>query len=320
MMIAQFISPIVSSKTTRVDILPAEAPRERFDRLRDEARHEVQAGRLQHALSLLEEALKVARAMGDARLEALAECNRAAVAITTGEILEHVPRLRTILMHNHGIDTSFAAAYNLAQAYELQKDHKKSLFYARIARDRALAADNSDFLAKSHTRLGLSLLGESHFTEACEHFEASLELLGTAPNSFSVSPRISLGYCLIILGRPREGMGMLYSSLRWLRRRGEKIFQTWAHLFLGCGHLELGRVRDAWLHVRKALTLAETMGDDEATKSALFMLGEVERTAGDTQAAYACFKRMQEQFFPDEPDYAELLSVVGVAQVVNLRA
>ncbi|MEM1182664.1 MAG: hypothetical protein AAGM22_30240 [Acidobacteriota bacterium] len=320
MMIAQFVSPIVSSKTSRVDILPAEAPRERFDRLRDEARQEVQTGNLQKALSLLEEALRVARSMGDARLEALAECNRAAVAITTGQISDHVPRLRSILMRNHGVDTSFAAAYNLAQAYELQKNHKKSLFYARIARDRALEADNSDFLAKSHTRLGLSLLGESHFDDACGHFEASLELLGAEPNSFSVSPRISLGYCLIVLGRPREGMGMLYSSLRWLRRSGERLFQSWAHLFLGYGHLELGRVRHAWLHARKALALAEAMGDDEAIKSALFVLGDVERTAGDSEAAYACFHQMQQRFFPEHPDYAELLSVVGVAQVVNLRA
>ena len=319
-MIAQVVSPIVSSASAGPDLLPAEKPRERFDRLREEARREIQTGRLQKALELLEQALGIARALGDAKLEALAECNRAAVAITTGEVLQHVPRLRDILMRNYSLDTSFAAAYNLAQAYESHKNYKKSLFYARIARDRALTAENSDFLAKSHTQLGLSLLGESYFEEAREHFETSLELLGSGLNSFSVSPRISLGYCMIVLGREREGMGLLYRCLRWLRRRGEKLFQSWAHLFLGCGHLELGRLRHAWLHVRRALEIAEETGDDEAIKSALFMLGEVERTAGDSQAAYACFRRMQDRFYPGQTDYAEVLALVGTSRVVNLRA
>ena len=169
-----------------LEVLPSEQPRERFDRLRGEARRQIQAGHLQAALDLLEEALGVARQIGDPRLQALAECNRAAVAITTGQILEHVPRLRDILMRNHGADTSFAAAYNLAQAYESQKHYKKSLFYARIARDRALACENRDFLAKSHSQLGLSLLGESHFQEARHHFETSLEMFGAEMGSISV--------------------------------------------------------------------------------------------------------------------------------------
>ncbi|MEM6793170.1 MAG: hypothetical protein AAF725_04275 [Acidobacteriota bacterium] len=301
------------------EILPVESPRERFDRLRAEARRAIQSGQLESCLALLDEALAIARDLGDPRLEATAVCNRAAIGISIGETEDHVAPLRTILMRNFGLDTSFAAAYNLAQAYEAQKQYKKSLFYARVARDRALAAENQEFLAKSLTQLGLSLLGESFFDQAAGSFKKSISLMGPGLNELSVSPRLSHGYCLVVLGRAREAMGEFYRCLRWMRRSGQQIYRPWAHLFLGCGHLELGRLRHAWLHVRRSLQLAEEMGEDEATKSALMMLGEVERAAGDYQAAYDCFQSLQHRFFPDDDsDYAEVLSMVGVARVVNL--
>jgi hypothetical protein len=104
------------------------------------------------------------------------------------------------------------------------------------------------------------------------------------------------------------------------RRNALPVFQSWAHLFLAYGYLELSRIDRAWLHAVKAVNLAETTGELSAIKSSMFLLGEVERVGGDSAASVYWFRRMQERFFPDHSKLPAVLSVVGMTRVVNLRA
>ena len=300
--------------------MPDATLQQRYEALRDQSRLEVEAGRFEEARRLVEDALKVAEKIGDEKLVAMARCNRAALSLATGQGGEHIADLRSVLMRNYDVMTSFMAAYNLSYAYELQKEFKKSLFYGRIARDRATAAESPEHLATSYSQIGNALLGSSYFEEAKDHYAKGLELLPPVQSYVSVPSEINLGYCLVMTGEVREGFRLLFRSLRWLRPRQMRSLQVWAHLFTCAGYLELGRVRRAWVHGRKALAYAYETGEQEAIKISLFMMGEVERSGGDIEAAFGYFAKIQKKYFPTQEEIPALLSVVSMAKVVNLRA
>lgn len=303
-------------------VLDAESAEERYFELRDRSQLLAEQGRLEDALAALERALGVAQEIGDETLVATARCNVAGIAILLGRIDEHVGDLRSILMRGFDAETSYRAAYHLAHAYELQKEFKKSLFYSKIARDRAQAAGDELFVARSLNQIGNGLVGESHFQKAVRCYLESMGLLKKNQlEALGVPPTISCAYCMIVLGQVHDGMGQLFSALRQLQRSGASVIdEAWAHLFLCFGYSELGRYRRAWTHGFRAHELAETTGDYGAVKSALFLLGEVERCAGDFEASYEWFAEMQRRFYPDNPDMPQLLSCVGMTRVVNLRA
>jgi tetratricopeptide (TPR) repeat protein len=170
-------------------------------------------------------------------------------------------------------------------------------------------------------QLANALVGESHLSKAAQQYQEALVLMGSRFDGVSIPPKISCAYCLIVLGQVHAGMGQLFACLRHLKRSDAlPIMQAWAHLFLCCGYQELGRTRRAWLHGMRARELAEETGDYDAIKSALFMLGEVERCGGDSESAYAWFREMQQRFYPENPEMPVLMAHVGMTRVVNLRA
>ncbi len=293
--------------------------RRMFDDLRAEGRKAAEAGELERAFALVDRSVEVARRMDDPEALALATCNRGAVAIMMGRF-DELSDLRAVLVRNWSVETSFIAAYNLSHAYELRKEFKKALFYAQVARDRAEGAGRSDYLANSLNQVGNCLLGDSYFEEAAAEYQRALCLMPAQTSLVSTASTTNRSYCMLVMGRKREPFGQLFRSLRWLRRRGLHLYETWPHLFLCYGYLELGRLRRAWQHGKKALAIAERTGEYDAKKNALFLLAEVEKAAGETEAAYDLLVSMQREFYPDHSNLAELMSVVEMKQLVNLRA
>lgn len=295
------------------------ALRRRFDELRAESRQAAEAGHLDRAFELVDASVEIARQMNDPEALALATCNRGAVAIMMGRF-EELADLRAVLMRNWSVETSFIAAYNLSHAYELRKEFKKALFYAQVARDRAEDSRRPDYLANSHNQVGNCLLGDSYFEQAAAEYQRALCQMPAESSLVKAAAVTNRSYCMLVMGRKREPFGHLFRSLRWLRRRGLHLYETWPHLFLCYGYLELGRLRRAFQHGCKALTIAERTGEYDAKKNALFLLAEVEKAAGQTDAAYDLLVSMQREFYPDHSDLAELMSVVEMKQLVNLRA
>jgi tetratricopeptide (TPR) repeat protein len=290
-----------------------------FQELRAESRREGEAGRLEAALACAGRACEVAGRLNDEEAVALATCNRAAIAIMLGR-LEQIADVRNVLMRNFNVTTSFIAAYNLSHAYEIKKEFKKALFYAKIARDRAEESGREDYLVNSHNQIGNSLLGDSFFHEAAAEYERALTLLPAESSVGYVAPTANRAYCMLVQGRRREAFGSLFRSLRWLRRQGFRLYEAWLHVFLCYGYLEAGRLRRAWLHGRKAQAIAERTGEYDAIKSALFLLAEVEKEAGDTAAAHELLTDLQRRFYPQGHELTELMSRVGMRSFVNLRA
>lgn len=295
----------------------------RFDALIREGRAHLDAERLEEALCAIEEAQRLAEDLGDGRAADRAYANRCAVliAVDRGLAPESLQRLREILMAGDDAVTSWLAAYNVARAYEFMKEHRKGLFYARIALDRARVLESSDWVASSRNQIGNFLLAESRFDAACTEYEEALELLADEPPSVRRAKIYdNLGYALAVSSHGLDGLRLLYRSLRILRSLGARREQIFPHLDLCFALLDLGRFRHAVRHGLRALALAEEAGEEDSTKHALFLLGEAAQQTGDPAMAREHFERLQERYFPEASYLPDVLLTVDVRKLINLKA
>jgi tetratricopeptide (TPR) repeat protein len=289
-----------------------------FEELRSRGERAVRLGKLEEAETHFDQAVDWAREHGEPRQVDLGVCNRAAVAIELSHGEGELPRLREILLRNDPYNCQLAA-YNISRHYELTKNYKKSLFYARIALDRAQVLGRREWLAASHNLIGNTLLAESFIEKASDEYRKALEL---SPDLTAARGQIldNLGYCRILQGRYKEGYSLLYASLRLLRRHGARRQEISARLDLSFAHLETGRYRLSQRHAMTALDLAESLGESDSVKNALYLLGDVANLSGDIDTALAYFNRLHREFFPEAAYLPEFLLAVDIRKLVNLHA
>lgn len=276
--------------------------------------------RFQDAYGLFEEALEHAHRIGDPRLVDLALCGRAAAALELDGREELIAPLRQILLRSSDDESRFLASYNISRAYDRVREYRKALFYARLALDHALRLNRSEWVGSSLNQIANQLLSTSFFGEACNEYEKALDLL---PEDALLERALifdNLGYCRVVQGRLREGFQLLFWSLRTLRRLSARRYQAYPRLGLCVAYLEIGRYRHAMKHGYRALHIAQTEGDTEATKLALYLLGETAKLAGATAVAHRFFRRLQSDFYPDDGFLPEMLLSVDVRRLINLRA
>src|ERR1700730_3967709 len=223
-------------------------------------------------------------------------------------------------MRSGTLENCRLAAYHISRFYEYSKNFKKSLFYARIARDRAELLGVPEWLAVTHNLIGNALLGQSFVEEACLEYQRALSLM---PVPLAASRAVSLqnlGYCRILQQRHDEGYALLYESARQLRRLGAEQYLTMINLDLCFAHLETGRLRHARRRGLAALRLAEKTAQTDAVKNALYLLGEAANLSGDAETAHSYFSRLQHDYFPDAGYLSGFLLAVDVRKLINLHA
>ncbi len=291
-----------------------------YGELRQRGLEAVNDGRLEAALELFDRAFGWAREAGDPILADRALCNRGAVEIELGQGRAAVPRLRQILVANADDENCFLASYNVGRYYELERNPKKGLFYARVARDRASQVGSGDWIASSHNLMGNLLLSDSFFEEAYAEYERALALMPSAPSVRRALILDNMGYCLIVKGQYARGFSLLYESLRTLRRHRVRRGQAYPHLALCFAHLEVGRYHQARRHGEAALALAEEIGDPISIKNALYLLGQLASLRGDAADARARFTHLQRAYYPDVAHLPDFLLAVDIRPLVNLRA
>jgi len=291
-----------------------------FDELRRKGREAVKDGRLHEALAHYDEALEWARARADARLIDRAFCGRTSVAIELGEVEGPLAELRQVLVRNNDPENCFLAAYNLGRAYELGKANKKALFYARIARDRAEAIGSREWIASAHNLIGNMLLAESFFEEACREYEEALRQLPAEPSVRRALIFDNLGYSYFVQDRRREGLSLLYQSLRMLRRFGASRYEIFPRLSLCFAYLEIGRYERAMRYVRRALRAAETLQDSESIKNALYLLGETANLSSNPSKAELYFRRLQREYYPGADYLPDFLLAIDVRKLIHIKA
>lgn len=295
-------------------------PPTRFDELREIWQRELEAGRLEAAVEVIDEACRWAEEHGSRDQQDLGLCNRAAVAVELRQGDRYVPRLRQILVAGGDAVNARLAAYNIGRYYELTKDFKKALFYARIARDRSLLIGRDEWLASSHNQVGSALLAESRVAEATAEYEKALALMPADSRTWRARILDNLGYCRVLQGRVNEGFALLYQSLHILRRCGARRYELSTRLDLSFAHLQSHRLRHARRHAERALALAREADEADSIKNALFLLGEVASVAGDDEEAAHWFGLLQRDFFPDAAYLSGFLQAVNVCGLINLHA
>ncbi|HEX2254271.1 MAG TPA: hypothetical protein VHQ65_13450 [Thermoanaerobaculia bacterium] len=292
----------------------------RLARLRRLGVDALHAGRMDEARSHFEAALAGARELGDGDLIDRAFCNLSAVEIESGGAESWVPRLREILVRNGDPANCRLAAYHIARAYALRGEHKKGLFYSRIARERSLSLGLPEWIGSSHNQVGNLLLAESRIDEAQEEFELALAAIPDSEEPVRALVLDNLGYCRLLRRNWSEGFRYAVASLRMFRRLDFKLWQSRPHLTLAYGHLEIGRWHHALRHAETALALSEAVGDVTGIKNSLYLLGEAANLAGDADRAYGCFTDLQGRFFPGQSYIPTFLMTVDVRGLINLKS
>lgn len=291
-----------------------------FEELRSRGEKAVHAGQLEKAEDCFSQALGWAREHGQPWQIDLGTCNRAAVTIELGRGESELPRLREILLRNANPQNCQLAAYNISRFYELTKNYKKSLFYARIALERAESLERRDWMASTHNRIGNVLLAESFVDEACQRYETALSLMAEGHSVWRARILDNLGYCRVLQRRHDEGYRLLYESLAILRRHGSERYQVSTLLDLCFAHLETGRYTYARRRGALALRLAEKTEQTDAVKNALYLLGEAANLSGDSEAAREYFTRLHQDFFPEASYLPGFLMTVDIRKLINLHA
>ncbi len=299
---------------------PDSAPRtSRGQMLLDAAIELSRSGDLERAIDGFDAAMNWAIEQGESDLWDRAFCGRCAISIELGE-RDLLSELRQIVLRSTSQENGFLAAYNIARAYELDRDHERALFYARIARDRCQSLQRRDWMAWSSNQTGNLLLAESQFEEACSEYELALQLM---PHESTVDRALlldNLGYCRIVQGRIDEGFSLLQTSLRTIIRHGAERFQAGPRLSLCYAYLDVGRHAPALRHGLRALDIAQRASDDNAIKYAHFLLGETYNQLGEGDIARGYFTRLQQRYFPGADHVPELLLAVDVRPLINLKA
>ncbi len=306
---------VISSPEGRI-----QSPEERYEQFRSLGIEARDRGLLHEAFEHLDHALDVAREIGDDELIDRAVCNRAAISISLGENVSTQLELRQILMGNRSLENSFLAAYNLARCHELAKEPKKSLFYGRIARDRANDLARPEWAYGALNQIANALAAESRFGEAAARYREAIASLPSDDPTSNLEARINLGYCLLMESQLPEGLGMLYRGLRDARVQNLTRLEMIARLDLALGTLEAQRPDLALRHVSRGLALAERSGDRDSIKNGLYLEGEIWSDLAEWDRAREVHARLQRRFYPGQPEVRLYLEAIDTRQLFNLRA
>jgi tetratricopeptide (TPR) repeat protein len=302
----------------------AETPRQVAEAARERALAHLERGEFVPALAIYDESLASARKTGDeAFVDWIFAC-RAAAAVEVGASEADLLELKEILLRRTDPPTAVRAAYSLAVAFDLRRDTRKALFYARIAQRHAEELGDPALLASTANHLGAVLAASSRFEEAASAFRQAL-LWNAKECSDSEVWRAqatdNLGYCLLALDQVEDGLELVHGALETLRRKRASGFLVYPLMDLCFGYLKCDRQEEARFFGEAALEKLLANGptaDVSVEKNLLYLLGEACHLGGDEDAAEEYFGRLA-RHYPDFKNLRTYLEVFDLRNVINLR-
>lgn len=293
-----------------------------FDGLLRENRTAFGRHELGQALELGERALRWAEEFGDRADVDLARCVKYTALVHMGQGDSVVRELQKILMRSDRSLVRHVAAHNISCYYGEIEDVSKSFFYAQLALEHAEKTGCDFRLAASHNRLGNLQILQSKFSEAREHYEKALEHIAEDQVPERLGLIANIGYCDVACGRFVEGFESLFTARRgYIQiKMGHNTAHCRLRLSFCFAYLEVERPHHARLHGLAGLKMAEECGNPDLVKKALYLLGEVEKLAGDDLTAFSHYARLQEEYYPDNPFLPDLLLENDTNKLVNLWA
>ena len=302
---------------------------EGFETLRDRGRDLLAKGSYREAAAVYRQAARLAIAASEGDLADAALCGWGAAETELGNGAKVMPELRRILLGSEVDDNCWLASYTLARAHELEGQIRKALFYARLSHHHSAHADRPGVTGLSHNLLGNLLVAEGRETDAATEYRTALRHAEDSPPAWIAGAETNLGYCLLVgairskglrRGRMREGLRLIYRSIRTFRREGAVQYSMLPHLDLCFAHLELHRPATARRHGERALALAKKYDDAATIKNSLYLLGHVALMESDSETARQYFGELGGRFYPDQAGLTDVLMSLDLRQVVNLRA
>ncbi len=307
----------------------AVAVTEDFKTLRDRGRELGNKGSYPEAAAVYRRAVEVATAAGDGDRADEALCGWGAAETELGNGAKVMPELRQVLLGSTVDYNCWLASYTLARAHELEGQVKKALFYARLSHQHSVQVQRPGLTGLSHNLLGNLLVAEGREADAAAEYRTALRHADASPPTWLAGAEGNLGYCLLVgairskglrRSRMREGLSLIYRSIRTFRREGAHQYSMLPHLDLCFAHLELQRPAAAKRHGRRALSLAKQHRDSATIKNSLYLLGHVALLEGETEPAREHFVELERRFYPDQAGLTDVLMSLDLRQVVNLRA
>lgn len=311
-----------------VEARPVEAT-EDFETLRDRGRELLAKGSYRKAGAAYRQAARVAAAANEGDLADAARCGWCAAETELGNGTKVMPELRKILLGSEVDENCWLASYTLSRAHELEGQIRKALFYARLSHHHSAYVQRPGLAGLSHNLLGNLLVAEGRDADAAAEYRTALRDAKDSPPAWVAGAETNLGYCLLVgaigskglrRSRMREGLRLIYRSIRTFRREGAVQYSLLPHLDLCFAHLELRRPATARRHGERALALAKQYDDSATIKNSLYLLGHVALMEGDSETARQYFGELGGRFYPDQAGLTDLLMSLDLRQVVNLRA
>jgi tetratricopeptide (TPR) repeat protein len=273
---------------------------------------------------------EAAEAFARARAEALrrrlpfvdrAYCNWAAIRHVQDRTTGLEKGLSRILGGSQDPRARQLAAYHLACICCSQKNLKRARFYGKMAVRLAESLGVISGRIASVHLLGLAWLAESRLKEACACFKEALDLsAGQEEQSHTVMTKSTLGYCLSLQGRQREGLSLLEEALVDLADLDCRAYEPSLRLNLGFALLEGGDLEGAIAQGRAALQLLEEQGSKGDAKFAYYLLGEGHAQRGAGRQAEEYFEILQKRYYPQYPGLAQMLLACRTSPMLNWLA
>jgi len=251
-------------------------------------------GDYEEAVRFGQEALSIARALGDRPIEVVATSFLGMTRAARGEFgqaaafLERNVALEGDLRYERfgaPVIQSVLSEALLADVLSEVGRFDEAIGHAEAAVRTAEAADHPYTLFWSLFGLGLTLLRRGDLPRATRVLERCLELCRTWQFVSAIPPvSTTLGVTYALSGRADEALPLVAGAVEELR--SGQIHRWGALILLGAGMtcLLAGRIDEAASHAREALALTRQLGARASEAHALCLLGDIASTAGEDRA------------------------------------
>jgi class 3 adenylate cyclase/tetratricopeptide (TPR) repeat protein len=263
-------------------------------------------GDYDRAVKFGQEALSIARTLGDRSIEVLATSIVGVAHAARGEfsdavtLLERNVALEGDLRYERFGGASIQSAFSgssLSEVLSQLGQFDEAIGHAEASVQIAEAADHPLTLYGGLLALGLAYLRRGDLQRATRILERSLELCRTWQVTLG-TPVVAatLGTAYALAGRADEALPLIAGAVEEFR--GRPFHQRPAHILLcaGLACLSAGRIDEARSHAREALALSRRVGARGSVAHALCLAGDVASTRGAEDA---------------EGDYREALALAG---------
>ncbi len=251
---------------------------------------------------------------GESELLRRIDAGRVAIDLALGRSVE-IEHVRGLLAAAESLATTALSAYQLGRMFELRREWKKGLFYARAALTAAKSAGRPPWIAVNQNLVGNLLLAQSYFDEAAHHYRASL---GTEAGNPLERAQASdnLAFALMAQGHTQQARPYLGRALATLRKV-EGPARLSIELDLALLHLLEDRPQRAIHYASMASIRADNLKDDRSRSNALLLLTHGARETNNTFLARRCNQELTDIY---DAEFAAALSTFDVLELVSLKA